>query len=854
MIDDVEMRGLYKAESEEHLQTLENGLLRLEADPQDVALLEEIFRSAHSLKGASRMLGVSDVEVLAHHFEDELGTARRGHIVLSQTRIDSLYQGLDAMRQLVREACGEEATPVDVPRALARLRGEESAPEPPRADAAPLIPETADARTAGEASTTTPAPDGPAPDNTVPPNGSGNTSVNDDAYPLQAPIVSDVSVTRELEHYEATQALPEVKDAPVTSLKTSAPGTFEENPAAVDTLAPMGKDSPAVGDETQSLVSPSAFTIDTIRVKPQKLDVLMTLAGEMAVTTTRLARSLTVVDDLMALWEEWDRDVALQRSLRTNLPDEPAFAGNDSSRRHFTRFQEREAERLKRMQSLLSHLERTRHEEVARLDLVADELGDAIRNLRLLPISTVFNLFPRLVRDLSRDEKKEVHLVIEGGSVTADKHLLEAIKDPLMHLLRNAIDHGVELPEERLQHGKEPEATLWLRAYQTATDIVVEIEDNGRGLDEEAIRRAALQKRVCSPAELAALSPEQVRMLIFAPGFSTNTLITDVSGRGVGLDVVRTNIERLKGTISVKSVPREGCTFRMRAPLTLGTARVLLVQVAQQTYAVPVEAVQETCRVPASSVFSLAGRPTIRQNDQLISVASLSDLLQLPAARTGGLKGNGNGGPNATNHSLRSCIILSLGADKLGIFVDALIDEQEVVLKPFGGLLKRVRNVSAATILSSGDICMVLNPQDLIKTAKGATVMTDSVPREEAERRKVLLLAEDSITTRTQEKRILESAGYEVVTAVDGADAFNKLGTRVFDAVISDVEMPNMNGLTLASRIREDPKYNELPIILVTSLASDEDRQRGSEAGANAYITKGTFEQKLLLDTVRRLV
>jgi two-component system chemotaxis sensor kinase CheA len=442
---------------------------------------------------------------------------------------------------------------------------------------------------------------------------------------------------------------------------------------------------------------------------------------------------------------------------------------------------------------------------------------------------------------------------VEGGAITADKHLLEAMKDPLMHLIRNAIDHGIEPPQERLRQGKPRVATLRLRAHQTVTNVVIEIADDGQGLDEEAIRRAALHKRLRVANEIAALTPAQVQMLIFAPGFSTSTLITDVSGRGVGLDVVRTNIERLKGTVSVESVPGRGCTFRLQAPITLATTRVLLVQVAQWTYALPVESVQETSLISLQSVFSLEGRPTISRDGQPVSVAHLADLLELPSGRSASLagkKGQEDGAPERN-----PCILLAIDQERLGLFVDAVIDEQEVVLKPFGGLLQRVRNVSAATVLSTGEICMVLNPQDLIKSAKkGGTVMAEVEPSEAAERSKVILLAEDSITTRTQEKRILESAGYEVVTAVDGADAFNKLGSRLFDAVVSDIEMPNMNGLTLAARIRQDAKYKELPIILVTSLASDADRQRGSEVGANAYITKGTFEQKVLLDTLRRLV
>ena len=847
MIDDPELRALFKAESEEHLQTLENGLLRLEAEPHDSAMLEELFRSAHSLKGAARMLGVEGVETLAHHFEDQLGAARRGHLVMSAATADRLYQGLDAMRRLAREAADGEAAQVDIPLVLAQLRGE-ILPAAPAPEDSPAVADLAPREDVGipDAHSIAGSLPGVSVSELTPAGG----SVAPDRLSLTPPN-EDVTTSQEPE-----RAIPTPEPSGIVPVAVPMRSPAQEEPRAGATVAAeeapiLVSEPPTAVDETQAAVSPAAFKIETIRVEPQKLDALMTLAGEMAVTTTRLARALAVIPDLTALWEEWGREATAGRTLPDSLPD----GARDSLREQRTRFQERETGRLERMGQLLGLLERRSDAGITRMGLVSDALDEAIRNMRLLPISTIFNLFPRLVRDLSREQEKEVQFVVEGGAITADKHLLEEMKDPLMHMLRNAVDHGIEPPDERERHGKPRTATLTLRAYQTATNVVIEIADDGRGLDETAIRSAALHKRLRSPAEIAALSPEEVQMLIFAPGFSTTPLITNVSGRGVGLDVVRTNIERLKGTISVESVPGRGCTFRLQAPITLATTRVLLVQVARRSYALPLEAVQETSLVSPQAVFSIEGRPTIRLDSRPISTARLADLLALPSTSTASPAGKENQAPGSPEGSLLPCVLLAVGAERLGLFVDALLDEQEVILKPFGGLLQRVRNVFGATILNTGEICMVLNPQDLIESAKkGRSVRGEVRPSEEAARKKLLLLAEDSITTRTQEKRILESAGYEVVTAVDGADAFTKLGTRPFDAVISDVEMPNMDGLTLAARIRQDAKYKELPIILVTSLASAEDRQRGIEVGANAYITKSTFEQTVLLEALRRLV
>ena len=842
MIDDPELRALFKAESEEHLQTLETGLLRLEAEPRDSAVLEELFRSAHSLKGAARMLGVGAVETLAHHFEDELGAARRGHLTMSSANADRLYHGLDAMRRLVKEASDGEPARVDMPRLLAELRGEALPVTPTREDSPP----DGDAPREGDDGADTLRQDRTVPDSGLSEITRSEGSADVMRFPVP-PALDPVPSSGGMAH--RGPILKPIEDVQVTAAPRSLPEAPSDEPIPAVDEYPLLNEPYAAMDGPRALLSPASFKIETIRVEPQKLDALMTLAGEMTVTTTRVARAMDLVGDLMGLWEEWGRDATAPTALSDNVSNDAA----QGLRKQLARSHAREVERLERLGSLLGRLEQTGDEGITRLALVADELDDAIRGLRLLPFSTLFNLFPRLVRDLSREQEKEVRLIVEGGAVTADKHLLEAMKDPLMHMLRNAIDHGVEPPEERMRQGKPRMATLRLRAYQTTTSVVIDIADDGRGLDEEAIRHSALHKRLRGAAELAALPVEEVRMLIFAPGFSTRPLITDVSGRGVGLDVVRTNIERLKGTIAVESMPGHGCTFRLEAPITLATTRVLLVRVARWSYALPVESIQETSLVSPQDVFTLEGRPTLRREGKPVPVARLSDLLELPAeqkAIDAGMANREQGMPQP-----QPCIFLALGMARLALFVDALLDVQEVVLKPFGGLLQRVRNVSGATILSTGEICMVLNPRDLIQSArKGQTLQVETKPGEEVERKKVLLLAEDSITTRTQEKRILEAAGYEVVTAVDGADAFSKLGSRLFDAVVSDIEMPNMSGLALTARIREDAKYKELPILLVTSLASDEDRRRGTEVGANAYIIKGVFEQTVLLDTLRRLV
>lgn len=554
------------------------------------------------------------------------------------------------------------------------------------------------------------------------------------------------------------------------------------------------------------------FHIDSVRVDTRKLDTLMTYSGELVVTGTRAGRRLRQLDDLLELCETWAR--------------EDRARGN--------------GQRWAKLEANLLELRAGQAEDGARVDRLAAAVADTVSQMRLLPLSSVFKLFPRLVRELAIEQRKEVDLVLEGGETNADKRILEEIKDPLMHMLRNAVDHGIELPDVRQRAGKPRRGTLRVRASQGSSGVSITVSDDGRGVDEAALGRVAVERGLATAEALATMTPREIRSLMFAPGLSTSRFVTDVSGRGVGLDVVRTNVERLKGAIEVDSTPGSGVTIVVRLPTSLSTTRALLVRVRGFLYGLPSHAVTRTVRVEPSEIFTVEGRRAILHRGLPTSVASLADLLELRVPP----------GPQEPAY----CVLSTVGAEVFGVMVDELVDEQEVVLKPASGLVDRVRNVMGATILNSGDICTVLEPNELLRSmpasARGGKKRVEAA----VARKRVVLLAEDSITTRAQERRILEGAGYEVVAAVDGLDAYQQLATRTFDAVVTDVEMPNMTGLELAEKIRSNTRYNELPIILVTSLASDEDKRRGLEAGANAYISKPEFDQRTLLDCLERLV
>jgi two-component system chemotaxis sensor kinase CheA len=744
--NDAELHEVYQFSSRERLQKLETGLLYLERHPDDIATLEELLREAHSLKGDSRSLGVESVETLTHQIEEILGNCKRKQIVLTPEVSDRLYQGLDAISELIREVATGQPSGIDTTLILSRLL---------------------------------------------------------EIIPLSSPQVVVPTSSPELVS---------------TSLEVSSPPV----PTIWTATQDLQSSSPDV-DET--------YHIDTIRVSTRDLDALMTQAEELIVTKTSITQVATEIEEIANLWKEWKVTKTLGRSR------------NPSSSK-LNSYQDR-------LEELLDSLRLSTQESSTRINTIAEELREKIRTLRLLPLSAVFQLFPRVVRDLAKQQAKEVELIVEGGETTADKSILEEIKDSLMHMIRNAIDHGIESPNEREILGKAPVAKIWLRAYQTANNIVIEIADDGRGLDLDKIKQTAIKRGVYQAEELAVMSLSQIQNLIFAPGFSTRTFITEISGRGIGLDVVRTNIERLKGDIQIESIPGRGCTFQIQLSTTLTTINVVLLEVQGVLHALSIEFLETTLLVSQNQIYMTEDRSFITMNDQEIPVADLDELLNLSNSRAY------NPAVDITTKKSRfqQCIVLKVGEERAGFFVNQLLETQEVVIKPQSRILKRVRNVVGATILSTGDVCMILNASDLIKSLQKQTIpVVSSKAKEPVRRKPVILLVEDSVPVRTQERRLLERAGYEVVIAVDGLDAYNKLKTCEFDAVLSDVEMPNLDGLSLTKRIRQLQEYKDLPIILVTTLDSDEDKKRAADAGANAYIIKGKFNQDVLLEILGRLV
>ena len=778
-IEDEELRTLFQAESEEHLSRMDEGLLRLEQEPQNQTLLEEVYREAHSLKGAARMIGVRDVEAVAHRFEDLLGPAKRGQSTLTADFIDRLSQVLGGIRRLVDQAVSGHPSGVDVVSLLDAL--------------------------------STPS-----------------------------------SETLSEEPKPSVSSVPDPDDEPSLVMWEShtLPSKGEPSSVSPTTILPDAQ-------EETPVQAPTSHS-ETIRVDLKRLDSLMTHAGELTVTKSRLIHRVQEIEQLKLLRERWTRSLSQQRGM---IAKAAASMSNGVGGQLQEFFQEQQST-LEEFGEFVERLAKGASDDQQRLESLAYHIDEGVRNARLLPFSVLFERFRRTVRDISRELGKTVDLVIEGGDTRADKHVLDELKAPLTHVVRNSIDHGIETPEDRILVGKPRTGTVRLSAVQRANTIMVTITDDGRGLDLEAIKETALRQKIRNKEELGTLTTADLHSLVFASGFSTRKAISDISGRGIGMDVVRATIERLKGTISLDSTPGKGCKIQIDLPVTLSTMRVLIIFLNQYPYGIPIEFIEGVRHVQPTQLFLFEDHTAMSVDGETVSVIALSELLKGPK-EPGDLSQDDvviSTDERVKETDALSCVILKVGPLRLSCLVDDLGDEQEVVLKPYSTLLKRVRNVSGCTILGTGQICTILNPSDLVRSAQRLFAKSPMHAVSPFAKKPTILLVEDSLMIRARVKGWLQQAGYEVVTAVDGIDGMNRLHSQSFDAIISDVQMPRMDGLALVAAIRKEPSYSNVPIILFTSLSDEEDQRKGQEVGATAYVVKTESSEALLLETLKKLI
>ncbi|WNG32120.1 response regulator [Cystobacter fuscus] len=592
-----------------------------------------------------------------------------------------------------------------------------------------------------------------------------------------------------------------------TPPEPARPAPVPAPPAAATTPppAPVTPASPPVTAPPPPESSAPAAEGLPVRVSAQKLDALLARSGELRVAGLRLEGR---VETLEAVGEELTH-------LRQRLTGAEALVA-------------------RRLETRLAQLGRALAADRRTLLQATSGLDEEVRRARTLPFAEGCAGLERNARDLARAAGKQVRLEVHGGALELDRSLLQGLREPLLHLMRNAVAHGVETPAERREAGKPEEGVVTLTARLRGGRVQVVVEDDGRGLDLGAIREKARARG------LPVLDDAGDARLIFMPGLSTTEAVTSVSGRGVGMDVVRSQVEALRGNVDVSFVPGQGTRFVLDVPLTLSTLRVLLVLVSGQTFAVAGESVERLLRLDPGDVRRVEGRQLWAGPEALLPLSTLAQVLGLPAG---------------TPRPHPSALLLSAGEVHAVLGVDEVVAEQEVLIRGLGPRIRRARHVSGVAVLPDGRLAPLLNAPSLVRAAEGRTAAVGLFPVAAApSARRRVLLADDSMTTRALEQSILEAAGYEVLVCSDGQEAWERLQTEGADALVSDVEMPRMDGFTLTEAVRGSPRFGRLPVVLVTARSSDEDKTRGLQVGASAYLVKSAFDQSHLLETLRQLL
>ena len=781
----------FLVESFELVEKLDEDLVALEHTPEDLELLNGIFRVAHTVKGASSFLNFDVLTHLTHHMEDVLNKARHGDLIITPDIMDVILESIDLMKTLlniIRDTSADAG--VDVSACVARLdkvSGGSGEVETPVAATPEVLEE--------------------APVEEVVAVEEAASDEDEIDYENMDPDELEAEIERLLNQRQeedkakreakiaAGESVPEAPPAP----EEAAEAKSEATPASTAPTPAPAPVAPKKKDEAAKAAAPAprapATVEQTIRVDVKRLDHLMNLIGELVLAKNRLIK---INDDV-----------------------EERYEGEEF------------LEELNQVVSIVS--------------LVTTDLQIAVMKTRMLPVGKVFNKFPRMIRDLTRELNKKIELEISGEDTELDKSIVEEIGDPLVHIIRNSCDHGIETPEDRLAAGKEEMGTIALKAYNEGNQIVIQIDDDGKGLDAEMLKNKALEKGLISEKEADNMSDKEAFGLIMRPGFSTAAAVTNVSGRGVGMDVVKTNIEKVNGIIDIESEKGLGSSMRLKIPLTLAIIQALLVGVQEEHYAIPLASVLETVRISKDEIYTVEGRSVMRLRDEVLSLVHIGDIFEVERIL------------DASEHAY--VVVLGLGTSKLGLIVDTLVGQEEIVIKSLGEYLKGIEGIAGATIRGDGGVTLICDVVALMDMAKGvkSTIMESESEESSNEKTKAsdytVMIVDDSKTDRMIMRKSLEPLGVTLVEASDGQEALNilKSGDYNFDAMLIDIEMPRMDGYSLATEIKKYNRYKNLPLIAVTSRTGKSDRMRGVESGMVEYITK-PYSADYLSSVVQRNV
>ncbi|EJB84923.1 chemotaxis histidine kinase/response regulator CheAY2 [Helicobacter pylori] len=784
-------------------EQLDQDLVELEHNPEDLDLLNRIFRVAHTIKGSSSFLNLNILTHLTHNMEDVLNRARKGEIKITPDIMDVVLRSIDLMKTLlvtIRDTGSDtnNGKENEIEEAVKQLQAitsqnlegaketsgaketlKEEAKEEIKEKAKEEIKENkAKAPTAENLSSDNPLADEPDLD-----------YANMSAEEVEAEIERLLNKRQEADKERRAQKKQEAK--PKQEVTPTKEATKTETPKA-----PKTETKAKAKADTEENKAPSIGVEQTVRVDVRRLDHLMNLIGELVLGKNRLIRIYSDVE------ERYDGEKFLEEL----------------------------------------------NQVVSSISAVTTDLQLAVMKTRMQPVGKVFNKFPRMVRDLSRELGKSIELIIEGEETELDKSIVEEIGDPLIHIIRNSCDHGIEPLEERRRLNKPETGKVQLSAYNEGNHIVIKISDDGKGLDPVMLKEKAIEKGVISERDAEGMSDREAFNLIFKPGFSTAKVVSNVSGRGVGMDVVKTNIEKLNGIIEIDSEVGVGTTQKLKIPLTLAIIQALLVGVQEEYYAIPLSSVLETVRISQDEIYTVDGKSVLRLRDEVLSLVRLSDIFKVDAI--------------LESNSDVYVVIIGLADQKIGVIVDYLIGQEEVVIKSLGYYLKNTRGIAGATVRGDGKITLIVDVGAMMDMAKSIKVNITTLMNESENTKSknspsdyIVLAIDDSSTDRAIIRKCLKPLGITLLEATNGLEGLEMLknGDKIPDAILVDIEMPKMDGYTFASEVRKYNKFKNLPLIAVTSRVTKTDRMRGVESGMTEYITK-PYSGEYLTTVVKRSI
>ncbi len=778
-------------------EQLDQDLVELEHNPEDLDLLNRIFRVAHTIKGSSSFLNLNILTHLTHNMEDVLNRARKGEIKITPDIMDVVLRSIDLMKTLlvtIRDTGsdtnnGKENEIEEAVKQLQAITSQnlEGAKETSGAKETPQKENKEEAK--GEAKEN--KAKAPTAENTSSDNPLADEPdldyANMSAEEVEAEIERLLNKRQEADKERRAQKKQEAKQE-VTPTK--------ETPKTETPKAPKTETKAKAKADTEENKAPSIGVEQTVRVDVRRLDHLMNLIGELVLGKNRLIRIYSDVE------ERYDGEKFLEEL----------------------------------------------NQVVSSISAVTTDLQLAVMKTRMQPVGKVFNKFPRMVRDLSRELGKSIELIIEGEETELDKSIVEEIGDPLIHIIRNSCDHGIEPLEERRRLNKPETGKVQLSAYNEGNHIVIKISDDGKGLDPVMLKEKAIEKGVISERDAEGMSDREAFNLIFKPGFSTAKVVSNVSGRGVGMDVVKTNIEKLNGIIEIDSEVGVGTTQKLKIPLTLAIIQALLVGVQEEYYAIPLSSVLETVRISQDEIYTVDGKSVLRLRDEVLSLVRLSDIFKVDAI--------------LESNSDVYVVIIGLADQKIGVIVDYLIGQEEVVIKSLGYYLKNTRGIAGATVRGDGKITLIVDVGAMMDMAKSIKVNITTLMNESENTKSknspsdyIVLAIDDSSTDRAIIRKCLKPLGITLLEATNGLEGLEMLknGDKIPDAILVDIEMPKMDGYTFASEVRKYNKFKNLPLIAVTSRVTKTDRMRGVESGMTEYITK-PYSGEYLTTVVKRSI